>query len=335
VFVHKNVVRSLMRLEPNLLEIIPQQNTAIVDWSMGTTCNYSCSYCPTMLHDGAIAWPDEQLWTTVLDTCDQHFDRPIQYVLSGGEPTVMPQFEKFITAIKNKRPGNLISIITNGSRTVNWWKKNKHLIDTVNMSVHIEQCDPNHILDVALEYHNPGVNELNVLIPIAPDTWDKSIAAAELLASNANGYAVSLKRLRKNFGSESYEYSPEQEYILQQYSLFNTYDESWVYPLPKPDRIAVNHTLVTTEGSVSLNANKLINENNNVFTGMKCYIGIDKIFINVWREITAGSWCPQGTHFNIIGFLDRIDEIRWPTDPIVCEQPRCMNATDMRTRKHR
>ena len=70
---------------------------------------------------------------------------------------------------------------------------------------------------------------------------------------------------------------------------------------------------------------------------MKCYIGIDKIFINQFKEITAGSWCPQAnwSHPDKIGRLDQLDKLNWPTEPYICEQPRCMNATDMRTRKHR
>ena len=36
--------------------ISPVSNTVVVDWSMGSRCNYSCSYCPSVLHDGKSDW---------------------------------------------------------------------------------------------------------------------------------------------------------------------------------------------------------------------------------------------------------------------------------------
>ncbi|SVC84341.1 uncharacterized protein METZ01_LOCUS337195, partial [marine metagenome] len=27
-----------------------------VDWSVGSTCNFSCSYCPDELHNGSTLW---------------------------------------------------------------------------------------------------------------------------------------------------------------------------------------------------------------------------------------------------------------------------------------
>lgn len=340
MYVRKSVVQSLMRLERNLREIDSIKSVkdiAIVDWSMGTTCNYECSYCPEPLHDGKQPWPTEDKWWRILDTMYDHFQRPIQYILSGGEPTVMPNFDKFLQAIKKHNPQNLVSIITNGSRTIRWWEKYGELIDTVNLSVHLEQCNPAHLLDVCHTYYKPGWNELNVLVAITPEQWDKGIEAAELLASASNGYSVSLKRMRIEFGSQTYPYDDYQEYILQKYALFNTYDPNWMYPLRKPKRIALEHRIHYKDGTDEfLNANNNINQNNNVFTGMKCYIGIDKIFINQFREITAGSWCPQANwaHPDKIGRLEDLDNLKWPTQPYICEQPRCMNATDMRTRKH-
>jgi len=337
----RSVETNLMHLQnnlPDIVSIVPQKNIALVDWSMGTTCNYACSYCPPPLHDGKQPWPTEDKWLEILDAMHNHFQRPIQYVLSGGEPTVMPNFDKFLQAIKKHNTENLISVITNGSRTVRWWERYGDLIDTVNLSVHIESCDPEHLLDVAHTFYKPGVNELNVLVAILPELWDKSIACAELLASNSNGYPVSLKRMRIEFGAKSYPYTEEQEHILQTYALFNTYNSEWTLPRAKPKRIGVPHIITYSDGKEELlHANRNINQNHNVFTGMKCYIGIDKIFINQFKEITAGSWCPQAnwSHPDKIGRLDQLDKLNWPTEPYICEQPRCMNATDMRTRKHR
>ena len=33
----------------------------VVNWCLGNTCNFACSYCPSGLHDGSKRWPDPQL----------------------------------------------------------------------------------------------------------------------------------------------------------------------------------------------------------------------------------------------------------------------------------
>ena len=32
----------------------------VVNWCLGNTCNFACSYCPTGLHDGSKRWPDPE-----------------------------------------------------------------------------------------------------------------------------------------------------------------------------------------------------------------------------------------------------------------------------------
>ena len=33
----------------------------VVNWCLGNTCNFACSYCPSGLHDGSKRWPDPQV----------------------------------------------------------------------------------------------------------------------------------------------------------------------------------------------------------------------------------------------------------------------------------
>ena len=30
----------------------------VVNWCLGNTCNFECSYCPAGLHDGSRKWPE-------------------------------------------------------------------------------------------------------------------------------------------------------------------------------------------------------------------------------------------------------------------------------------
>jgi hypothetical protein len=314
-------------------EIRLHRDIIVVDWTMGSTCNQACSYCPKVLHDGSRPYPSFNDTVAFIELIQERFQKPCQYVLHGGEPTLNPRFSTIVKHIKEVNPRNLVNIITNGSRTIRWWRQYKHLINTLNLTAHIEFCDTDHLVALCKEFYEPNINELNVVVPMLPDRWDECVELAKRLAEHNTGYIVSLKQLRIGFGTEVYPYSDEQFEFFRTYSIFNNFNESWHVALPKPKDVEIDHDIVWKSGEQdSLNCNKLINRQTNIFTGMKCYIGIDKIYVNNEQGIQAGSWCPQGrTEF---GKLYDLKNIQWPTEPLTCEQPRCMNATDMRTRKH-
>ena len=39
-----------------IYEDAKRDKALFVDWSLGNHCNFSCSYCPTNLHDGSALW---------------------------------------------------------------------------------------------------------------------------------------------------------------------------------------------------------------------------------------------------------------------------------------
>ena len=39
-------------------ESVMGNDTFIVDWMIGNTCNYACSYCDEYFHDGSVKWSD-------------------------------------------------------------------------------------------------------------------------------------------------------------------------------------------------------------------------------------------------------------------------------------
>jgi hypothetical protein len=142
---------------------------------------------------------------------------------------------------------------------------------------------------------------------------------------------VSLKQLRVDFGATLYPYTVDQTNFINKYGVFNSFYTQTPNPAVTPaDNRYVAHWDDGTK--TYLNCNSLINTRQNVFTGMNCYIGLEKIFVNFTGEIKSGSWCPQGKE--IFGSIYNPKEISWPRQAIVCKQPRCMNATDMRTTKH-
>src|SRR3954447_18211050 len=78
----------------------------LVDWTLGNTCNYACSYCPPRLHDGLTPWPPLELLTQFVDRLAAHYaplGQTLLFQFTGGEPTVYPQFLELLRHLRKRR----------------------------------------------------------------------------------------------------------------------------------------------------------------------------------------------------------------------------------------
>ena len=76
--------------------ISPVSNTVVVDWSMGSRCNYSCSYCPPVLHDGKSDWATLDQIQGFFDKLEEHYDMITTPPLRGSSkyfPSLDLQFQ--------------------------------------------------------------------------------------------------------------------------------------------------------------------------------------------------------------------------------------------------
>lgn len=301
-----------------------------VDWTVGSTCNFSCSYCPEELHNGKTTWLDKKNLNLFLEKLYNFTDLPLHFILAGGEITVDPDLKDKFDLIKTSRKGNLITALSNGSRSLRWWKAHQKMFDVLNLTLHTEEGDAEHISSVANmmnEYADVTVN-----VPLMPNFWDKGIENATIVSKNNNGYPVVLKPLRINFGHQFYPYNPTQLKILSDFSIFNNFNKNWKQPKPKNfnPRFCVEYQNGKTE---IIYPASWINEGKNDFHGWKCFIGLEKIYIGINGKISRGSWCKAGGGRGALGNVNDLDSIIFPTDPVTCPNPRCINVTDFKTTK--
>ena len=52
-----------------------------VDWTVGSTCNFSCSYCPEELHDGKTTWLDTKNLRKFLDKIYKFTELPLHFII--------------------------------------------------------------------------------------------------------------------------------------------------------------------------------------------------------------------------------------------------------------
>ena len=73
----------------------------VVNWNLGNKCNYTCSYCPDILHDGSYGWNEFEVVTTFIDKVIEHYaPRKVYFEFTGGEVTVCKYFIDMAQYIK-------------------------------------------------------------------------------------------------------------------------------------------------------------------------------------------------------------------------------------------
>src|SRR3954470_21491856 len=77
----------------------------VVDWCLGNTCNYACSYCPERLHDGSVPWAEYDRIVAFCDRLVEHYaprGQTLFFQFTGGEPTVYSHFLDLMCHLRSK-----------------------------------------------------------------------------------------------------------------------------------------------------------------------------------------------------------------------------------------
>lgn len=280
-----------------------------VQWMLGNNCNYSCSYCHEMFRKGDRDKVTAELLLEICKDITYHYDnlgRDVVFEFLGGEPTLQERIPEIGERLSNF-PTNII-LRTNGSAPLEWWKKVKSVIGGVAISVHKEFADIDHIKKVVefLQDSNYGypMDNIKVLFPVThrPESFDWGVDQVTYFQKK---YGLGdLQLLYSDFGRGSSMYMPYRPEQWEQYNKFNNY-------VPTLD-----------------DEERGLKRYQPIFTGQRCYAGIDTLTIdsdgNVWR-----GWCQQG---GIIGNIHETS-VNWPTEPIICQKDFCHNGFDHMAKK--
>lgn len=148
-----------------------------IEWKLHDKCNYDCSFCGDENKIGIRGWFDLEKNKVIVDSiANMCGDTPYWIQLTGGEPTLYPKLIELMTYMKQK--GAYISILSNGSRTIRWWKTllDAKVLDLLYITYHCEQnADVKHISTVINLFHNEPV----ITAVVATYTKDSVLDALE------------------------------------------------------------------------------------------------------------------------------------------------------------
>ncbi len=301
----------------------------VINWCIGNTCNFSCSYCPEGLHSGSDAWPDVQV---VIEFCqkviDHYQDKKLYFEFTGGEVTLWKDLPVLLEFLKSANCR--VGIITNGSRSLAFWQKLLPFLDHICVSFHPESSKAEHFYDV-VELCSRSIRT-HVNFMMHPQYFVECLTLAYKV-KNLQGISIAIQPLTDDMGSDLkqkdsglFSYTKTQNKVIETQNAF----------LAK--QITSNGQYESYRGAMSmvradgtrkpLAPQRFIAAGTNTWTGWNCSIGLEQIVIDTGGHIYRG-WC------KVSGKIGHISdqELSLPSRPVVCNKSFCHCNLDIMVTK--
>jgi molybdenum cofactor biosynthesis enzyme MoaA len=318
----------------------------IIQYAVTNVCNYNCNYCWPDSHAGTSRWPDYDIITKNFDhliaTYKQHYGKEvIRLHLLGGETTLWPKLGEFVKFIKEKHDCR-ITMASNGSRTLRWWNQFAEYFNDIQISVHHEFCDIEHIEQVMDTIYNKGNIMVSACVLMDPLAWDKCQNLLDDLIAYPAEWLVKVKTI---IGTD--EFSIRDEYNEQHIDFMKDKikrlpPQEYIKKMQELGNIEKNKTtaLIKYEdgSTVPYNTFTLLKDKQNTFFGWDCNLGKDRITIQHSGRLqgTCGELKVFGDktfHIHDADFVEKFtpDVIK----PVKCSMIFCGCSADMRLAKQK
>jgi len=288
------------------------------NWYITKRCNYDCSYCSDMLHDKISKRPSLEKMQLAASNIFKHIPPSNCFFdFSGGEPTIIPDFDKFLEWLKVEKNIRRVGFITNGTRNFNYYNKIMKYNDHITISYHFEYANDEKLLDKIIRLHKIYDKKIRVQIMYHAKYFERLKNVVKTLKDNNVFYSIREireKAASPDFDPDAIAYSEEMI--------------SWMKDNePKISNKMLGRGL-TTEGEIELpSGNYMIHHKLNDFKGWYCWIGLD--YFQIWFDGTINrGGCGVGKSLGNV-----YETINWPSEPIKCTKDGCFCGPEIFTRK--
>ncbi len=324
-----------MNIIPIKLErLVQPRTTKIVEWRLSNVCNFNCSFCPSEFKDGSKRPLEIEKYKKIVDNLIDQSTQKIWFQFTGGEPSLYPKITDLLTYIKSK--GGYTSMISNGSRTIRFWKElaEKNVLDRLFLSYHPEQEEsPDHIIEV-----NEVMQKTDTLVTVFvttqtdPVLFQKAVDGHHKILNEATAIST-LKAIGDSNTMQPY--TEEQLSIIQK----NLYIRSPKWKTQTKEKFESMSKIPWYDSEMVLEYNDgskkngraqtLIDHKLNRFKNWECDIGKNLMIIEI-DEIFRGVCRQGGPIFNILD-----ENISWKTDSVICQKEECNCGIDIQEPKRR
>ena len=322
-----------MNPQPVKVETFDEFPYRMVEWKLHDKCNYNCPFCGDENKLGHQGWADletnKEIVDSIVAACQ---GKPFWIQLTGGEPTLYPKFKELVSYMKEK--GAYTSVISNGSRTLRWWKEVRDLnvLDMVMLTFHSQQdASYKHLADVTNLFLDTETFVL-ILSTYTKDSVDYVLEGLDYLIENTasiittNAMDIIPYRIDDTtVGKEKFD-KLVNEYNIKKGKKFS---EKKLSPIPFnlwPLKVDANITY--DDGTVeNKNVTQMMKLGENRFENWTCFAGLETM--NIERGFKFRGGCKRDkTPYepNNLSFFDK---------PFKCDVYDCYCANDMITTKIR
>lgn len=311
-----------MKIFPIVVEKADKPDYNFIEWKIHNVCNHNCSFCGNQHKDGSQRWLSLEKYKEYTDKLvESNNSRPFWIQITGGEPTLYPDLLELMRYMKSK--GAMISLISNGSRTLRWWKelKESNVLDNLFVTYHSEQTDNYHHIAEVINLFQDKPVEIICLMTHVLNSIDKVFEAYDYIIENT-GALVTVKAMMLNDDIYS-QYSTEQLAKLKK--------SNWVpgnkrsSKLLPPEQYKINHRLKITYSNdltIKVDPQQLMKQQKNNFFGWDCNIGLDSMRIDY--DVIYRGVCEVGETRSL-----NDPKLQFTDDFISCTRKDCFCGTDM------
>lgn len=293
-----------------------------IEYMIGNVCNYRCNYCFPGSNEGDQNWPDigiaKKNFYHLLKHYESQGKKRFQLYVVGGETTIWKDFAHFCCFLKENF-NITIEVSTNGSRSLNWWKRNGQYFDHVAISVHHEFVKIPHVIQVADMLYEKKIY-VNTDVLMDPYNFDLCISNIEKLKTSKYQWPIIAKIVHYN-GQHRYD-DQQLEYLKDNLKRYP--EKDWhLSTTKKPDiKIIIKQD---TENIETIDDGWLIKNNKQRFTGWSCDLGVE--FIKIYGDGTITGNCHQHLYglsrdFNLYD-SDFVENFNIKIKPVICQQYLC------------
>lgn len=274
-----------------------------IEYLVGTTCNFKCHYCFEGCNDG------KYRFTNDLDTLKknlghmftvykEHFNKKkIRLNVTGGEPSLWPQLGEFAEHF-NKEYGCNVTLITNGSRTMRFWKEYAKYFGDICISVHNEFCDVDHTIEMMDWVYNNTDCLINAVVLMDPKNWDRCVSIVDKMAAHPTPWLLKVRPVL--FQGDMTHYTSEQNAYIKD-KIKKLPPQEWIQRMKDLGNMQTSddgmNLVMENKEVVKADTFTIFQNNWHHFNGWKCNIGIDRFYIGMNGDITGA--CGARNLFNI------------------------------------
>lgn len=301
-----------------------------IEFMLGNTCNYKCWYCFPDSNTGTHRWQDYDLivknFVHLIREYKALGKKKIYVQIIGGEPTIWPKLGDFAKVLHEE--GCIVSMSTNGSRTIRWWKENAKYFNKIILSCHHQEMDVEHSIQVAdIIYESNCIVDASVLMD--PREWDKCTAIVEQLKTSKHRWSI----IASEVLHDTINYTQEQlEYILGH---IKRRPNLWYFLKNNKYHNDSVKVMFADGSSKRVQPNWISLNGLNHFYGWQCNVGVDSLFITKDGVISGACGIKLYGNPEYYNFydLDFSEKFKPTLTPVKCNLVGCYCQPEINLRK--